>query len=401
MATDSTVARRERLRDLFAGLFEEARRFQRRRRRRYVVFVLVVCAVAGGAALSDPGGGGGGAGSSGSGSAAAPRVIVTSGALPALGQLPSVAVAGGRLIVSDGSNTSFTHGRVEGTCSAATVNAVTLRVISLSRGNCGDPALFGERVLPIEYVPTLRNVRGWGTNPLAMRIATVDRAAPGGYRLGPTIVTYADCSNCRAQTIYGDGSLWVYASMVGTGAELGELLRVSETTGRVVERWKVPSISRALLATNANGLWLAPSIESGWPERAAPSEQLADRSVYRVTPGVRVPARVFNVGIGGARWLVANGQSAWIDVNYYFRRRGRLPRLWRFEGPTATPTVRGAQTPGGLGDCGDSGEGPATVLGSANGIYCVNNEPNRQSVNWLGRSGGHSTVVANIATSAE
>jgi hypothetical protein len=384
------------LHDLFAGLFEEARRFERRRRRRYVVLVLVVCALAGGLALWGRGRGGGGS-SSGTGSAAAPRVVVTSRALAGLGQFPSVAVAGGRLIVSDDYNTSFWHGRVVGTCSAATVDAVTLRVISVAHGSCGDPALFGERVIPFEYVPTLRNAPGWGTNPLAMRIATVDRAAPGGYRLGPVIVTYADCSDCRAQTIYGDGSLWVYASLLGTGARFGELLRVSEATGRVVERWKLPSISRALLATNTNGLWIAPSLDSGWPARATPREKLADESLYRVTPGVRVPARVFDVGSQGARWLVANGENVWFDVHYYGRRRLQ-GELWRFDGPRAAVTVGGAETSGGAGECGDLGEGPATVLGSANGIYCVSAEAKRQSVNWLGPSGGHSTVVASLAT---
>jgi hypothetical protein len=199
------------------------------------------------------------------------------------------------LIVSNQYNTSFAHGRVEGTCSAATVDAVTLRVIGVARGSCGDPALFGERVIPIVYAPTQRNAPGWGTNALAMRIATVDRAAPGGYRVGPIIVTYPDCSDCRAETIYGDGSLWVYSSMVGTRAKFGELLRVSETTGAVLERWKMPSLARALLATNFNGLWIAPSIESGWPAGATPSAKLADESLYRVTPGVRAPARVFDV----------------------------------------------------------------------------------------------------------
>jgi hypothetical protein len=385
------------LHDLFAGLFDEARRLQqRRRRRRYVALALVACVAAVGAGLVGRGGGGDRS-SSRTGSGAPPRVALVSRSLAALGQSPWLSVAGRRLIVSDTDNLSFAHGRVEGTCDAASVDPVTLRVVSVARGNCGDPALFGERVMPIVYAPSLRNHPGWGTNALAMRIATVDRAAPAGYRLGPVIVTYPDGSDTRAETIQGDGSLWVYASMTGPRAKLGELLRISETTGRVVERWRMPQIVRALLATNANGLWLAPSNDSGFPTDASPSQKVAVESLYRVAPGMRSPERVFDVGQDGARWLVANDQSVWLDVG----RPSGAPALWRFEGPTATPTIRAAATLGGIRQCGDLGEGFATVLGSANGIYCVGNPgPNSEGVYWLGPSGGRSTVVASVSTSA-
>ncbi len=298
--------------------------------------------------------------------------------------------------MSDTDNMSFARGRVQGTCAAASVDPLTMRVLSVAHGNCGDPALFGERVMPIVYAPTVRNAPGWGTNALVMRMSTVDPAVRGGYRLGPIIVTYANCSDCRAQTISGDGSLWVYASMVGTGAELGELLRVSETTGRVVERWTLPSISRALLATDTNGLWLAPSNDSGFPTGASASQKLAVESLYRVAPGMRRPERAFDVGGDGARWLVANGENVWLDIGW----PSSTPTLWRFEGPTATPTIRAAATLGGFRQCGDLGEGSATVLGGANGIYCVGNpEPDSQGVYWLGPSGGRSTVVASVSTS--
>jgi len=315
--------------------------------------------------------------------------------LPALGQSPWLSVAGRRLIVSDTDQMSFARGRVQGTCAAASVDPLTLRVILVARGSCGDPAVFGEHVMPIVYAPSLRNHPGWGTNALAMRIATVDRAAPVGYRLGPVIVTYPDGSDTRAETIQGDGSLWVYAPMTGPRAKLGELLRVSETTGRVVERWTMPSIVRALLATDANGLWVAPSTESGWPQGASRSDQTAVESLYRVAPGMRSPERVFDVGPDGGRWLVANDQSVWLDVG----RPSAVPALWRFDGPTATPTIRAAATLGGIRQCGDLGEGSATVLGSANGIYCVGNPgPQSQGVYWLGSAGGRSTVVASVST---
>jgi hypothetical protein len=380
-------------------LFEEARRFQRRRRRGYLMLALVVCAAAVGAVLLDQGGGGGGARSGRVASVGPARMALASKDLPGLGQSPFVAVSEDRLIVSDTANTSFANGRVEGTCAAASVDAVTLRVVSLVRGNCGDPALFGERVLPIVYAPTLRNAPGWGTNPLAMRVATVDPAAPGGYRLGPVVVTFPDGSDSRAETIYGAGSLWVYAPMTGPRFKPGELLRVSETTGQVVERWKMPHIDRALLATDSDGLWVAPSSESGWPVGATRSEKKADESLYRVAVGMRSPTRVFDIGQQGARWLAAEGQTVWVDIN---NRPSRSPALWRFAGSMATPTVRDAPTPSAAAQCADMGEGPATVLASASGVYCViNPEADSQQVNLLDASGEHNAVVARVSTPME
>jgi hypothetical protein len=157
----------------------------------------------------------------------------------------------------------------------------------------------------------------------------------------------------------------------------------------------MPQITRALLATNASGLWIAPSNNSGFPIDASRSQDAAIGSLYRVAPGMRAPERVFDAAPDGARWLLANAQSVWLDVG---RPSGR-PALWRFEGPSATPTLRAATPLGGIRQCGDLGDGSATVLGGASGIYCITNPgPNSQGVDWLSPAGGRSTVVASVAT---
>jgi hypothetical protein len=169
------------------------------------------------------------------------------------------------------------------------------------------------------------------------------------------IVTYPDCSDCRAETIYGDGSLWVYASMTGPNSASSLLLRVSETTGRVAQRWRT--------------------------------------ALCRIAPGMRAPRRVLAVGLDGARWLAAAGHTIWLDAGPV--KGPDSPRLWRFDGPNATPTLRAAPTPGGTRVCGDLGDGPVTVLGSATGVYCVTNTGSfGQSVSWLGRDGRSGAVVA-------
>lgn len=394
MAAPSATSPGGRWRDLLAGLFEEAFRRERRRRRQrqLVLAALFGCAVAGAVLLF---GRGGGVGASRAAAGGAARMALTQRALPALGNDPVVAVAGSRLVVSDTGNTSVAHGRVTGVCAAASVSPAHLRVISVAHGNCGNPALFGERVMPVVYAPTMRNHPGWGVNALAMRIAVVDLSKPTGYRLGPVIVTYPDTSDTRAETIYGAGSLWVYAPMLNPRRRFGEVLRVSLATGRVVERWRLPQILRALIATDADGLWLAPSNESGYPVDAPPSARVALRSLYRVAAGARSPVRVFDAGPWGARWLVADGHSVWIDVG---RANGRHA-LWRFDGRRATAALRGARARGGVRRCGDLGDQYATVVGSAGGIFCVSDPTaGTQLVQWLAPSGGRSRVVARLRT---
>ncbi len=395
MATGSAPAPSRRVRDLLVRLFDEALRLERRRQRRYLLMVPgAACLVAGVVQLGGPGGGGpelGGAASA----ASPPRMVVGSLTLPALGGYPMLAVVGKRLLVTDAENTRVVDGRVRGSCAAASVDPATLHLVSVARGNCGNPALFGQHVIPVSYVPSIRNHRGWGVNALAMRISIADRSTASGYRLGPVIVTYPNASDTRAETIEGDGSLWVFAPTLGPRLSYGELLRVSLRTGRVAQRWRMPPITRALLATNKDGLWLAPSNESGFTEHASAAQKVAQGSMYHVTAGMRAPTRVFDVGIWGARWLVAHGHSVWLARG----RASRPPALWRFAGPSATPVIRGAQTTGAVRTCGDLGDGAATVAGNTAGIFCLSNpNPNTQHVQWLSPTGGHSSVVARIPT---
>jgi hypothetical protein len=364
------------------ALFREARRLERRRRQRYVAVGLVASLVAGAAAylITDTGG-------------RSPRtsgrpfsVAVSSITLPHAGDYFSLAVVGGHLIVSGGpqgslfpsdSITSMSHGRPSGTCDSATADPVTLRLSRFARGNCGDPALYHEGVLPIDY--EYRGQRpGGGTLTMGIRIATADPAAPDGYTLGPVVATYPQCSDCGPQWIYGDGSLWIYDQFVGPGfAQKGELLRISESTGAVAQRWPMPSIGRPLVAVNADGFWLAPSNESGWPEHTPPSQLIRYQSLYHVWPGAHAPARVLPVGGGGgALWLVASGHTVWLEAN----RDPKLATLWRLTGISAEPTLLGSYAPNST-QGGEYGAGAPTYAGNAAiGIYYVL-DPNDYTVN--------------------
>lgn len=389
MATDFGSAPPPRPGFLGDALVGGAVRLLLRPRRRRGLLLLVACGAAGTGVLL---GGGGAGGSNRAVSATSPRVAVLSRPLPALGRFPSLSVAGGRLIVADTDDTAFAGGRVLGTCTAVSIAPVSLRVISVSRGNCGDPALYGRRILPVVYQVNSRPGRGWGSDELGIRVARADRAAPGGYVLGPPVVDYPDCSDCRAQVIYGPDALWVYAPITSPGAP-GELVRISTATGMVSHRWAIPEMTRALLATDADGLWFAPGIETCC---AGPrSSWRRESELYYVAPSASVPLPKVAVGLLGASWLVASGHTVWIEARTRVAPDGRAA-LWRLDRPTAEPALVSARAPD---VCGDLGERPATVLGArAIGIYCVAAGAGSQHVVRLDPRGDGAMIVASVPT---
>lgn len=363
------------------ALFREARMLERRRRRRYALLALLASAVLAAVGYLVVRGVGDAKGTAGQRPVS---VSVSSIRLPARGHYFSLAVVGGQLIVSggpqgslfpSGSTTSMSDGRPSGSCDAATVDPVTLKLMDVTRANCGDPQLYRERVLPVNYAlsgPAPRR----GTLTMGVRIAQVDPAARDGYTLGPMVMSYPRCSDCGVQWIYGDGSVWIYDALVGGGANpVGELLRVSESTGTVQQRWVLPSITTALLAVDADGLWLAPSIRSGSPSHAPPSQLIRYQSLYRVSPGERAPSRVSAIGSGGAFWLVASGHTVWLDA-----RSATKFVLWRLEGKDARATRHGphpANTSPGI----EYGTDGPNIAGNAKiGIYYVVNGNGTQRI---------------------
>ena len=117
---------------------------------------------------------------------------------------------------------------------------------------------------------------------IRVRIATVDSHVRSGYTLGPVLVSYNQCSDCWDTSIAGPRSLWEYAPFAtrqGTSAVRGQLFRVSERTGKVIQRWQMPSMPRPVLAVDSDGLWITTSIDGGGPS-----------VVYNISPG-QPPAR--------------------------------------------------------------------------------------------------------------
>jgi hypothetical protein len=347
-----------------AALFREAWRRQRRRRQRLLAVLLVVIAIVAVVVVR----------AKGSGSSAAGRVSpiassVSSILLPRSGDFFSLSTSNGHLLLSggpagsllpSGTRTALVHGRVAQRCDGAVLNSRTLRIGHLRRANCANPTLYGERVLPIV---ALAGTTKDGIGRFAVRIATASPAARDGYVLGPVLMTFPQISSTDAQWVYGDGSLWVFATSVDGSTTEGELVRVSLTSGRLLQHWTMPALDRALLAVDEDGLWIAPSIYSGTPEHPTASQRVRYETLYRIAPGASAPQAVTLLGPSGAQWLAANDHTVWLD--FMSGTRGQLWKLTSTHRATATPLIAAPSE-------SELGEGPASVVaGSGAGVYDV------------------------------
>ena len=292
------------------GLFEEAWRRQRRRRAGYALVVLAaVVAAAIVLELDTP---------SGNPTASAPAVLsrLSSAGVPASGHFASLTQAGGRLIIAggpanrplnvSGATTSLVHGWAAGRCSAATVVPGTVGVGRLRHANCGDPALYGLHLMPLLFVERTRGSTGL---TVEVRIAVADPEARDGYRLGPPVMSYEQCSDCAAQWTIGDHALWVNSALAHGPHGPGEVLRISTTSGQVLQRFQMPQLLNAVLAVNQDGLWIAPSILTGFTStagRPTRQQQRASSSLFLDAPDAQAAKNVLRVG-NGIAWLTASG----------------------------------------------------------------------------------------------
>jgi hypothetical protein len=122
----------------------------------------------------------------------------------------------------------------------------------------------------------------------------------------------------RPSWIYGGGDLWLY-----DWVNRFDLLRISATTGAVLQRLEVPRIQMPLLAFNDDGPWIAPYGESSGP-------------MYCVAPVTTRAAAEFEFKREGfAKWLVATGDSLWLDEQA--RPVPESSTIWELRGTDAEP----------------------------------------------------------------
>jgi hypothetical protein len=358
------------------ALIEEARRRARRRRLAWAA-VVIAAAVAGSLAYALTGG------------------DSPSSTRDTHGQLPigatvrsldlsrsagyeSLAIVGGRLILSGGPNGSLfpsasiaasPHWPAAARCWSAVVNPDTLKLSHTRTGSCDDPRLYGVDVLPVNFVDN------GGHDDSTVRVARVTRR---GYTVGPVVLRYSEASDTNAEWTYGDGYLWIYEPASTRGSEL---LQIAATSGAVVDTVPMPMISRPLIAADADGLWLAPAATSGWSGHPV-------RALYLVAPGARRP-QIAAREVTLARWLVAEGHSVWVDVSHY----PKPSTLWRFDGPNARPLFQ--RSLGAALDYGEFGYGEPGYAGGTAGVWAVVPQGGQQVIR-IDPNRGQATRMATI-----
>ena len=305
--------------------------------------------------------------------ASTPHSALTSRVVHGYGSLTLVA---GRLLLA-GANAPLISSRfaAPGTsrCAVADVDPVTLAVSDRRTGACDDPRLYGLRTLVINDY--------FNGNPQGSRIRIAHVTPGGGWTLGPVVMTYTELSDTNAEWVYGDGFLWLYDPETTRGSVL---LRISQTSGAVLQTIRMPWIDRPLIATDADGFWLAPAPNSG-------GDPPSVAGLYRVAPGARRPVRVSATGYD-CYWMLASGHSVWIAVNH----DPRSPTLLRFDATSATPVVRvTSHSAFGFGEFG-YGE-PSYAGGAVQGIWTIRPQlPSRlsQQVIRIDPDSGRATAVA-------
>jgi hypothetical protein len=86
----------------------------------------------------------------------------------------------------------------------------------------------------------------------------------GQIGVGPVLGTDEDASDTRPLWAYGPGSLWIYLTAPRGSPKASEALRVSTSTGQLVQTARVsPALYRPVLAADADGLYLSPAVNGG------------------------------------------------------------------------------------------------------------------------------------------
>jgi hypothetical protein len=211
-------------------------------------------------------------------------------------------------------------------CLMASANPRSLGLSGLVEPFCDSPVLSGHSVVAVQQEAR--------TMVASVRIARL--SASGRVELGPVVVRYTQLSDTHLESVYADGSLWLYAPIVPGG---GRALRISAATGEVLQDTPVlPAMDRPIIAANADGLYLAPSPETGFLGRGPqPNENGIIYHVGIDASGVQIfdasSSRVFQ---GYVEWMTGDGTSLWADICH---RPVADPRcmITRFNGSSPHP----------------------------------------------------------------
>ncbi len=261
-----------------------------------------------------------------------------------------IAVVGDRILLY-GSTRESNYLEVTDTCYSAWVDPSSLVLGDERSGSCADPALEGRLVLPGFSID--KNPPRPGVDQRAVvSISHVVSHSPG-YALGPVVMSFSAFAwgDSAPTWIYGGGDLWLYEWDNPGGVDL---MRISATTGDVLQRLRAPKVWHPVLAYNDEGLWIAASGQTSSPT-----------PLYLVAPGGAHASAVYHfVDDGFAKWIVASGDDLWLNAQP--RPPSEVGVVLMLRGPEAKPVwhvpesaslVQVFETLGGSGMVGDAADG--------------------------------------------
>lgn len=214
-------------------------------------------------------------------------------------------------------------------CLMAKANARTLALSGIVEPFCDSPVLSGHSVMAVQQ-----------RSPSMFTSVRIAHLSPAGrVVVGPVVVRYEEASDTHLESVYGGGSLWLYAPDTPGGG--GRALRISATTGQVLQDTPVtPAMDRPVIGANANGLYLAPNPETGFlGSRPLPKENGIIYHVGIGASGVQIfdasPGRRFS---GYVNWIVGDANSLWADICH--RPVGHRCMITRFNGSSPRPVFQ-------------------------------------------------------------
>lgn len=214
-------------------------------------------------------------------------------------------------------------------CLTATVNPTTLALSGIVEPKCDTPRLSGKSIVAVQTESR--------TMEATVRIARL--SSSGHIELGPVLLTYEVLSDTHLETAYASGSLWLYAPNTPSG---GRAIRVSEATGQVLQDTPVsPAMDRPVIAANSDGLYLAPTFNTGFLTRSGTANE--NGIIYHIgigASGVKVfdpaPGSQFT---GFVSWMTGSRDSLWADICQ--RQAGTVAcAITRFNGMNTTPVFQ-------------------------------------------------------------
>jgi len=139
--------------------------------------------------------------------------------------------------------------------------------------------------------------------------------------VGPSLLEYGDYSGgARPSFAEAGGTLWIFDYATERGPEV---IRISATTGAVLQRTVMPAISRPIIGVNALGFWLAQDSDS-----LCPNSQVRLGVWFAAVGATR--GELVKASRGSVWAMRADGDAMDVFVSPHWRDGDPAYQMWRF-----------------------------------------------------------------------